>query len=98
MYKYCESEQTLNIANKSKEGINELIKQFQKDDDCKDDFIEIILTFLSNEYKTRKSNEEFLKMKRKAMTLIENIHQNKITEYDKTLMIYISLIISKKMI
>jgi GNAT superfamily N-acetyltransferase len=96
MYKYCESEQTLNMANKSKEGINELIKQFQKDDAYKDGFIGIITAFLSNEYKTRKSNEEFLKMKRKAMTLIENIHENKITEYDKTLMIYISLKTLKK--
>ena len=99
MYKYCESDQTLNTANKAKEGINEMIKQFQKTPELKDAFLHIMLDFLSDEYNNQKKcEEEFQKMKDKILTLQEHIYEDKITEYDKTLMIYISLKQAKKVI
>lgn len=98
MYKYCESEQTLNTTNKAKEGINEMIKLFKKDKHYKDAFLHLTLDFIQDEYENKKSDEKFLKMKDKVFTLQEHLFEDKLTEEDKTLMIYISLKHAKKVI
>jgi len=91
MFKYCESDQLLNITNKAKEGIDKMIKLFQKSKKHKNGFLHIVPTFISNEYQNRKSDEEFLILKNKTYTLTNNIVKNKITDEDKALMIYIAL-------
>lgn len=96
MYKYCESDQTLNTANKAKEGINEMIKLFKKDKYYKDAFLHLTLDFIQDEYKNKKSDEKFETLKNKVYTLTNNIQKNKLTEEDKTLMIYITLKHAKK--
>lgn len=66
-------------------------------DELKEAFHNIMLEFSRDEYKKQQESEQrYKKMKNKVLKLQENLFEDKLTEEDKTLMIYITLKHAKK--
>jgi len=89
MFKLCETQERLDIANNAKEGIEKMLKLLQQDQRYSDALFHFVADFIHKEYDNKKSDAEFENLQEKTYTLLKNIANNTFTEEDKVLLTYI---------
>jgi len=95
MFKLCETQQNINMANNAMEIVEKMIKEVQKDEKHLLALQHIIIFFIQNEYDNKKSDAEFQNIKQKTYTLSKNLKNNTITDEDKIMLLYITMKLRK---